>query len=194
MAQLVASFHHAMEEPEFQWSQEVMIAIYIDLRKLALKAEGQLQARGEGSKTRTENCVDKLRQGECTNPGGAACRSAILCHCAEPPGSRSQVSGRSATTSPRCRSRRSGVLSTSSIRYSSCSSASTSCLSGTRICSGGWSQSSAQITRRDSRIGASRPPKSSHISTTVGDWPSLRCDVHISNCISGLTRLLDPLA
>jgi hypothetical protein len=44
---LVLSFLHAMEEEEFTWSQEVMVTLFIDLRRLAIAADRALRAAGE---------------------------------------------------------------------------------------------------------------------------------------------------
>ena len=59
---LVMAFLHAMEEEEFTWSQTVMVALYIDLRRLAVAADRHLKATGEKTK-RCDQAADKLRQG-----------------------------------------------------------------------------------------------------------------------------------
>jgi hypothetical protein len=61
--ELVTSFHHAMDDHEFTWSQSVMIALYVDLRRLALKADVSLRAKGDIGRLRSGMAADKLRQG-----------------------------------------------------------------------------------------------------------------------------------
>jgi hypothetical protein len=59
---LVLAFLHAMEEEEFAWSQEVMVTLFIDLRRLAVAADRALRAAGEKTH-RCDQAADKLRQG-----------------------------------------------------------------------------------------------------------------------------------
>ena len=59
---LVMAFLHAMEEEEFCWSQTLMVALFIDLRRLAVAADSALRGSGEKTK-RCDQAADKLRQG-----------------------------------------------------------------------------------------------------------------------------------
>jgi hypothetical protein len=59
---LALAFLHAMEEDCFIWSQTVMVALFIDLRRLSLSADRQQRARGERAQ-RCDQAADKLRQG-----------------------------------------------------------------------------------------------------------------------------------
>jgi hypothetical protein len=59
---LALAFLHAMEEEEFTWSQTVMVALFIDLRRLAVSADRALRAAGQKTH-RCDQAADKLRQG-----------------------------------------------------------------------------------------------------------------------------------
>ena len=59
---LVMAFLHAMEEDDFRWSQPVMVAVFVDLRRLALHADKEQRARGQKIH-RCDQAADKLRQG-----------------------------------------------------------------------------------------------------------------------------------
>jgi hypothetical protein len=51
-----------MDEEDFQWSQHIMVALFVDLRRLALQADNEQRARGEKT-VRCDQAADKLRQG-----------------------------------------------------------------------------------------------------------------------------------